>query len=425
MAPLTGWGYYRVGEDGRLYLLVKSEHYHAPLGHGFPGYLLIDCARRLGIPNATHNNTRGHITRLLEEELIRTANGLQPGDRVSLEGAMRSRRVGVLNRVLNLQTGSLAVEAGIKMMLGRFYRAQSNSSQPKHEGRTPVFVVIGDESGDLSANYHGTTVLAQVMRGMWPELKGRLEESRLMKIAAVRPNDRTHLEETFAKYECGRTRIAGLLHEIVLMNYRGLRLRRNFVKRMYSLCRRHDVPILADEIQSCLWSPELYMFREYGVRPTFAVIGKGFSGGEYASSRIVFNAAMDFLPQFGALVTNGQEELASLAYLITMRWAEANADKTRAVGDEYQVRLRDLARKYRRHMAAVDGRRHLASLVFHELGGAKAFVKHLVDGGLDISVQDYKKDDCPPAAMTKLPLIAGHEVVDTVISRADEALAQL
>jgi len=31
------------------------------------------------VTNVTHNNTRGHITRLLEEELVRTANGLKAG----------------------------------------------------------------------------------------------------------------------------------------------------------------------------------------------------------------------------------------------------------------------------------------------------------------------------------------------------------
>ena len=66
MCPIGGLGFYRMGEDGRLYLITKSEHYHAPLGHDFPGYRLLQNAARLGIPNATHNNTRGHITRLLE-----------------------------------------------------------------------------------------------------------------------------------------------------------------------------------------------------------------------------------------------------------------------------------------------------------------------------------------------------------------------
>ena len=84
-APLTGFGFTRVGEDGRLYLTSKSEHYHASLGHSFPGYTLIDHARRLGIPNATHNNTRGHITRQLEETLVRLANGIPAADYAGLD----------------------------------------------------------------------------------------------------------------------------------------------------------------------------------------------------------------------------------------------------------------------------------------------------------------------------------------------------
>ncbi|MEG0127060.1 MAG: hypothetical protein RR816_13370, partial [Clostridia bacterium] len=65
-APLSGYGCFRAGEDGRLYFAGKSEHYHIPLGHDFHGYQLIENAKKLGIPNATHNNTRGYITRKLE-----------------------------------------------------------------------------------------------------------------------------------------------------------------------------------------------------------------------------------------------------------------------------------------------------------------------------------------------------------------------
>ena len=70
-APLGGLGCFRIGEDGRLYFAGKSEHYHIPLGHDFPGYRLIENAKKLGIPNATHNNTRGFVTRTLERRLIR------------------------------------------------------------------------------------------------------------------------------------------------------------------------------------------------------------------------------------------------------------------------------------------------------------------------------------------------------------------
>jgi len=44
-APLTGYGCLRIGEDGMVYLISKSEHYHASLGHDFPGYRLIENAR--------------------------------------------------------------------------------------------------------------------------------------------------------------------------------------------------------------------------------------------------------------------------------------------------------------------------------------------------------------------------------------------
>ena len=33
MTPLGGLGAFRIGEDGKVYLAAKSEHYHTPLGH--------------------------------------------------------------------------------------------------------------------------------------------------------------------------------------------------------------------------------------------------------------------------------------------------------------------------------------------------------------------------------------------------------
>jgi acetylornithine/succinyldiaminopimelate/putrescine aminotransferase len=423
-APIGGLGYFRVGESGRLYLTSKSEHYHVPLGHGFPGYTLVDHARRLGIPNATHNNTRGHITRLLEEEMVRTAAGLARNDRTGLDRLLRAKRMTALNRVLNLDTGSLAAEAALKMLLAQFYKPQTDSPQPKYEGRVPVFVVMGDDDGGLEANYHGTTVLTQVMRGMWPGLAGRLEEEGLFEVRSVKPNDMDGLERVFAQYDKGRKKIAGFFHELILMNYAGKRLTKAFIKRAYALCRKHDVPTVCDEIQTCVWSPELYLFREYGIKPTFVVVGKGFPGGEYAASRVLFSANMDTLSQFGALVTNGQEELASLSYLVTMRWVEANAEAIAAVGGYYEERLNDLLGKYPALLSEIQGRRHLAGVYFQDIEPAKAFAKDLNDAGLDISVQTYKAG-CPPSALTKLPLIAGYEVVDFVVERMEQALGRI
>jgi len=420
-APLTGLGYYRLGEDGRLFLISKSEHYHTPLGHSFPGYRLVQHARRLGIPNATHNNTRGHITRRLEEELIRIASGLPRGDLGGLERVIASRRPHVLNRVLNLETGSLAVEAAVKMILSRFYRLQDDSPQPKYKGRIPVLIVMADDDGGLTANYHGTTITAQTMRGLWRDLLAGFEKQGIMMVRSVRPNQIAEFEAVLRRDNAGRHKVAGFVHEFVLMNYGVRRLSEGFVRRAYELCRRHDVPTVADEIQSCLWSPRLFSFREYGVQPTFVAVGKGFPGGEYPASRLLFSAAMDCLPQFGALVTNGQEELASLSYLVTTRWAEENAAVTEAVGDYYQERLHELADQHRHRISSIDGSRHMGAIRFRDLDSAKRFTKRLNKAGLDISVQTYKADS-PPSALTKLPLIAGYEVVDFVVERMREAM---
>jgi acetylornithine/succinyldiaminopimelate/putrescine aminotransferase len=194
------------------------------------------------------------------------------------------------------------------------------------------------------------------------------------------------------------------------------------VQRAYELCAAHDVPAIADEIQTCVWSPGLFAYKEYGVTPNMAVVGKGFPGGEFAGSRLIFDAAYDSLPQFGALVTNGQEELTALAYLITIRWAEANIDVTRAIGDHYEGRIRELAGRYPDLISAVEGRRHLNGISFHRLEQAKAFTGWLNRAGLDISAQTYKTS-CPPTALTKLPLIASRAVADFVVDRMSEALA--
>jgi 4-aminobutyrate aminotransferase-like enzyme len=421
MAPLSALGVFRVGEDGRLYLISKSEHYHTPLGHGFPGYALLDRARRLGIPNATHNNTRGQITRLLEEELVRAANGLAAGDSAGLAEVMASKDLNICNRVLNLETGSLAVEAALKMILARFYRIEAGYPDPKYLGRIPVILVVGNDDGGCQANYHGTTVLTQTVRGMWPEFCARAEEAGLYRVCPIRPNSLEDLEAAFQQWERGRHKIAGFFHEIVMMNYGGRLLSREFLQRAYTLCRRHDVPTVADEIQSCMWHHDFFMFREWGLTPSCVAIGKGFPGGEYPASRLIFSAALDCLPQFGALVTNGQEEIASLAYLVTMHWARANAQATRAVGDYYEQRMRDFAAAHPEKIAGVEGKRHLTALSFKGLEAAQAFAGELNRRGLDISAQTYKKD-CPPAVLTKIPLIAAPAIVDFIIERMEATI---
>jgi len=179
-----------------------------------------------------------------------------------------------------------------------------------------------------------------------------------------------------------------------------------------------------DEIQSCIWSPELFLFREYGLKPDFVSVGKGFPGGQYPASKILTTAAMDTLNQFGALVTNGQEELASLAYLITMEFAQTNAAHTAELGTYYEQELKQLAKRHSRWINRIEGQRHLSSIFFNDEDKAVKFIKHLNEACIDISAHTYKPN-CPPSALTKLPLTSTPKMVDFLIKHMDQALSRL
>jgi acetylornithine/succinyldiaminopimelate/putrescine aminotransferase len=421
LAPLSGLGYFRIGEDGRLHVIAKSEHYHAAVGHAFPGYALLDRARALGIPQATHNNTRGPITRRLEEDLIRAANGLSPAD--DLQAVHRSNEPTVLNRVLNLETGSLAAEAALKLALARFYRHEPGGPEPPYHGRVPVLLVLGDDEGAPGGNYHGTTISTQWLRGLWPELAAAADQAGLLRVCPVRPNSIADLEAAFRRFETPPQKIAAFFHELVMMNYGARRLSEEFLQHAYRLSAAHDVPTVADEIQSCMWYEGLFLFPHYGLKPAMLALGKGFPGGQYPASRLLLAAPYDLMPQFGALVTNGQEELASLAYLVTMRWAAANGPAITAAGRRLEDEFRRLAAQFPLRLAGVEGRGHLLGLRFHDLAGGRAFAEAMNRMGFDLSVQGYKKD-CPPVALTKLPIIADDPLIDFLVQRMRRALGQ-
>ena len=421
-APLTGLGFFRIGEDGKLAVIGKSEHYQASCGHNFPGAEIIANAVELGITNITHNNTRGHLTRLLEQELVRIANGIAPGDTEALDALLRSSEPHVLNRVINLETGSLACEAAFKMMLARFYRLQKHFPAPAYSGRTPVFFVMADMTGGREANYHGTTVMTQMLRGMWHEMYTMLENCGALKCVAVPVNDKEAFAAAVEKYDCGNYKVAGFIHELVLMNYGGIRLDNDYVSYCHKLCREHDIPVFVDEIQSCMWSAELFLFKEYKCKPDFVSVGKGFPGGLYPASKILTTAAMDNLNQFGALVTNGQEELASLAYLITIRFAEHNREHIREMGCLWQKKLHELAQKHPAVVVKAEGDGFLGTLFFHNAEKTVEFCNILNhEYHIDISAQTYKAN-CPPAALTKFPLIATGKLLEFTADAMDKIL---
>ena len=413
-APVTGVCCFRLGEDGRLYLIGKSEHYHAPLGHRFDGYRLIDNARALGILNATHNNTRGYVTRLCEKRLVQSVNGIDWNDEETTKKVISSTEHKVLNRVINLETGSLSVEAGIKMMLARFYKLSPEFPEPKYAGKTPVFFVMADNHGGREANYHGTTVVAQTFRGLWPEFAEKEDGANVYKVVQVAINDVDDFKSKIEKYNSGNYKTAGFLHEIILMNYGGIKLTKEYLQRAYELCEEYDTPTMVDEIQSCMWYKGFFQFRLYDLKPDFVIIGKGFPGGEYPASKIITTAEYDNLNQFGALVTNGQEELASLAYLITMSFMKEVGEEVEVIGERFEAGLKAIAERHPATIVKAEGMQLLAALHFADVARAADFAKEMKKHYIDASAQTYKPH-CPPALLLKPPVISTEATIDYIL----------
>ena len=334
---------------------------------------------------------------------------------------LQARQPGVLNRVLNLETGSLAVEAALKMMLSRFDTL--DGSAPVYAGRIPVFLVMADNDGGVTAGYHGTTVLAQMLRGLWPSLAEKCKNA--LRVEPVAINDPESFRSAMERWNMPPYKTAGFCHELIMMNYSGTRLDQAYLTGAYRLCRETDTPVLCDEIQSSAWYDTLFLFRKYGLKPDFVSIGKGFPGGLYPASRLLVSGAFDCLSQFGALVTNGPEELASLAYLVTMEFVSHNGVHIEAVGKTYHDALRQLAARHPTLCSGAEGDGHMSALCFHQVPDAAAFAARMNrEFCVDISAQTYKAN-CRPVALTKLPLLVTEPMVGKLIAWMEQCLSEM
>ena len=165
----------------------------------------------------------------------------------------------------------------------------------------------------------------------------------------------------------GRYKVAAFFHEIVMMNYGGAALARNSCSAptrcaASTTCRRSSTrSSRACGRRSCSCSAST------ALRPSCGR-GQGLPRRRVPGLAHPVQRGMDCLPQFGALVTNGQEEIASLAYLVTMRWAQENARPSPASGTSTRAAC-VTGRAPPDAVAASSGRRHLA-VSLPDLGGA-------------------------------------------------------
>ena len=400
---LTGYGLFKITEGKVLQLDWTGGHYQLPLGYHFPELDdLLSEARKLGIVDDTHNNTPGMAVKLLAFELIGCAN--------SFDGEVDDQKLKSilndddrLNRVTSVDTGTVAMGAGLKGILYHFYEL--------YEGRTPVFVM-------QQGNYHGTNFLEQHLRGMWESLFTNII------VEFVEPNDIDNLHETFRKYENEQeSKIAAVLMEPVLMNNRAIYLKPEYMEKAKELCVQHDATLLLDEIQTGLWSPSVLMANEYGGVADMISIGKGLTSGFSPLAYMLCKRGLDNQTQYSSISTNGNADMAALAGLIVLEMVKSNAEHIEAVGNYYFDRLERLKESYPDKVTEITGYRHLAGINIINRPMSEKFHRACLEQGIFVRLQTYKEGSS--TVITKPAIIASADDVDFVTGKLDNVLKSM
>ncbi len=382
---LVGRGLFYLSEQRKLYLDCTSGHYQMLWGYNHPELCAaIEAATRAGIVWDNHSNIPQAPVKQLGRRLVALANA--PGETDPLDTVL-----------LGVCTGSVACGAALKIMLKVQGRRQKTPSPP-------VIVVLG-------GNYHGTDIVPQFLRGLWPGLITNLE------VVTLEPNEPEALEAAFRQHG---PRIAGFWAEPVLMNREAIAVEAGYLQLARRCCDQVGALMCIDEIQTGFWHPEVFAFRELGVRPDLVVVGKGMTAGFHPLSSVIYKQRYDVLEQYDAISTNGSAALPSYVALCSLAMIEGQASQIRRIADRIQAGFRGLVADFPDLLEAAHGRHYLAGLKFRRVEAALDFQKRLLRAGLWTRAHAYHEGH--RTVLTKLGLLADEAVVDFVVSQFREHL---
>jgi adenosylmethionine-8-amino-7-oxononanoate aminotransferase len=382
---LVGCGLFYLNEQRRLFLDCTSGHYQMLWGYNNSELCAaIEEATKAGVVWDNHSNIPQSPLKQLGYRLIEVANAPDEAD--------------PLNKVhLGLCTGSVACATALKIQLKVFEREHGLDV-------VPVIIV-------LDGNYHGTDMVPQFMRGLWPGMVQRCEPVR------VQPNDAGQLTAAFKKYG---NRVAGFWAEPVLMNREAIAVEASYLQLARECCDRVGALMCIDEIQTGFWRPEIFDYRALGIRPDLVVLGKGMTAGFHPLSGVLFKRRHDILEQYDAISTNGSAALPAFVTLCSLKMIEERAQEIRQIAARIQEGFGSLAAEFPAQLETARGRGHLAGLKFRNVDGAKAFQKRLFEAGLWTRVHAYHEGHS--TILTKLGFLADETIVDFVIGRFRELL---
>jgi acetylornithine/succinyldiaminopimelate/putrescine aminotransferase len=383
---LAGLGMFYVTESGEVVLDCTSGHYQMTWGYNHPALTaLLKTATDLGVVWDNHSNIPGAPVKQLANAL--TSLG---------------REVGLDCILLGVCTGSVACAAALKVMLAR-YRADGARSAIG----PPVLIA-------LRGNYHGTDIVAQTMRGMWPGLLAGAEP------VEVEPNDEDALRAAFARF--GR-RVAGFWAEPIMMNREALVVRPDYLRLARTLCDEAGALMALDEIQTGFWYPEVLYSRRLDVAPDMVIVGKGMTAGFHPLSAMLYRRELDILAQYDAISTNGNASLAALLALGNLRMIAGDAERIGRLGDVHHAGLCALAADFPELIEGVNGDGFLTGIRFREREDALGFHKAAGERGLWLRAHAYHPGH--RTVLMKYPLVAEESVIEFVLARLRELCARM
>ena len=377
---LVGRGLFYLNERRKLFLDCTSGHYQMLWGYNNPELCAaVEEASRAGVPWDNHSNIPQAPLKWLAHRLVALGNA--SGEKDPLDTVL-----------LGVCTGSVACAAALKIQLRVFERKRGRKV-------VPIIVV-------LAGNYHGTDMLPQFMRGMWPGMAPRFE------LVTLQPNDHASLEEAFRKHG---SRVAGFWAEPVMMNREAIALEPAYLRLAQRCCRETGALMCVDEIQTGFWQPEVFEYRALGLQPDLVVLGKGMTAGFHPLSGVLFRHRHDVLEQYDAISTNGSAALPAFVALASLELIREHTSHIRAIARRIQRGFQALADEFPQGIQAAHGRGHLAGLKFRQVEDAKQFQRRLLADGLWTRVHAYHAGH--RTALTKLGLLADETVVDFVLER--------
>ncbi|MBN1509745.1 MAG: aminotransferase class III-fold pyridoxal phosphate-dependent enzyme [Sedimentisphaerales bacterium] len=389
---LAGKGLFYITEQGRLFLDCTAGHYQMSWGYEHPVLTqVIRDGLAAGIVPDNHSNIPQWPVKRLAQKLIEVANPNCPELRKGDFSKVMDSKTRLNTVLLGIATGSVACEAALKIML--MYHERMKRPRPV------VFVV-------LDGNYHGTGFFSQHLRGMWGSY------IRNMKVVAVQPNDGKELEKVFRRYG---ERIAGFWAEPVMMNREAILVQTEYLQLARRLTHGVGALMAVDEIQTGFWTPDVFLYRQYGITPDIVIAGKGMSAGLHPLSAILYRRELDMLAQYDAISTNGNAALAALAALANIELLQRHGSQINEAQGYYYAKLRELAAQFPERIAAVHGNRLMTGLKFRKVEDALAFHKRCVESGLWLRVHAYHAGHS--TILCKFALCLEPAVVDEFIRR--------